>query len=287
MRFLVGILLLFVAFPAYAAYSNDSSSVDIDYSGPAEDQLAPPPVWNLTPPGDTGGGSEEEEGELEDSDEITVPVIVVVDNSAPGQGTGTGGESDGGFSNITAEDIINTLIGNQAFSIERDPGGGGWWILRISGEKARAALKARGITKITLLGSFRNKFLSRGDMTIAAASSLLENENLEEIIISLDTLSLSYKARGRLFGVLPWEYPVHISVDPYGTTVEERVSVKFPWYRFFLQTFVSRSALQAQIDQVVVSALAEDSESLDARARLYIAITESIRTRFDTIEGSL
>lgn len=292
MRISLILLILFVAVGAHAAsFSNDSDSIDIDYiPGPDSPQDG---GGGSGGGGGGGGGSggQSESGQgtggngQEGSSEVTVDVTVTSDSGS----SGSGGNGDAG-GEPSAGDVINTLLANQALGFSGSSGAGTgsgesvFGVVRISGEDVRAALRARGITGLSLR-TLSNRFLTRGDFAIAAASSLLTNKAIEDVVMSAESFSLSYKAEGRLFAVFPMHYTVRLTINPRATTLPERVQVKLPWYRFFLQTFFSKQQLQQELDAIIVATLAE--ASVDERTRLFLAVTTAIQKRVDTVAGSL
>jgi|GEM_PF-5703594 len=281
---LVLLCFAFTATGVHAAYSNDSNAIDIDYVGAAPTPSASGGnelLFSDPPDGDEGGEDGGDEESDEESQSVSVPVSVVTsadDGTSPGAG-GSDGEDA-----ISADDILNTLRGNQAIFFEGGSGGG-FGTVRIWGDRAREALGSRGITRLDV-GGFGNKFLTKGDFAAAIASSVLENPALQEVVVSLESFTISYKAEGRLFAVFPMQYPVRLTINPYGATTEERVVIKLPWYRFFLQTFFSRSALQKELDQQVTESIAKGAD-VDARTRLYTAVTQTLTSRVDTVADSL
>jgi hypothetical protein len=288
MRFVIVLLILALAgFTAHAiSYSNDSDSIDIDYSGGSPvipDEEAPEdapggesPAGNTGTTGNNSPATGSEDGTFtEESPDVTISVS-----------EGEGGSENGNSEDTSSEeDILNTLFGNQALLF--GGGSGASDSITLSGEKLRAALKARGIERLELSDLLGKRFKSKKDFALAAASSVLENEAIQEVVLTLDTLSLTYRAEGRLFAVFPLSYPVTLTIDPSGGTREERIRVTFPWWRFFLQTFVSRSELQNAIDNAISPVLEGERDSIDARTRLFLAVTNAIDARFDTVQGSL
>ena len=293
-------ILCLAAFTAHAvSYSNDTNSVDIDYQGPAPIGA---PDSNL-PEGTNGSGDGTDPSTPANSggtDAVTVTVSVDNGNGggAPGAGgataggtagTSTGGDTGSSGSTVTGEDILNSLFGNQALSISGGSGGsgGGDYSIRLNGKKAREALKARGISKLSVQNRFTSKFLSKKDFALSAASRILENENIEEVILSLNIVQLTYRSQGRLFAVFPFAFPVTVAVNPYGETPETRVSVKFPWYSFFLQKYVSKAVLIRDINAAIQEADITEVDSIDAHTGFLSAITQVISLRTDTVEGTL
>lgn len=280
-------ILCLAAFTAHAvSYSNDTNSVDIDYQGPAP--IGSP---NSNLPGDGGGGGRGDGGSGTGGSTggSTQTQDVTITITTGGDGT-TGGASQAGSENANSEveasgeDILNSLFGNQALSISG--GDGGDYTVRLNGKKAREALLARGISKLSIANRFTSKFLSKKDFALAAASSVLENKDIEEVILSLSTVQLTYRSQGRLFAVFPFTFPITIRVNPYGETPEARVSVQFPWYSFFIQKFVSKSVLVRDINAAIDASDITETDSVDAREKFFSAITRTISLRVDTVEGT-
>lgn len=288
MRIAIAIsILCLAAFTAHAvSYSNDTNSVDIDYLGPAP--IGMPDSNTPEGGGDGGGGGGADApvtpGNLWDANEVTVTVSAQGETTTGTQG-GVQNNSES-FSEALGEDILASLFGNQALSISGSSYGGEHTV-RLNGKKAREALKARGITKLSIVNRFTSKFLTKKDFALMAVSDILENENIEDVILSLNTVELTYRSQGRLFAVFPMAFPITVTVNPYANTPESRVVVKFPWYSFFMQKFVSKAGLARDINASINATDITDTEAIDARGKFLSAITQVITLRQDTIEGTL
>lgn len=298
---IVGISFPFVlALSAHAiSYSNDTNSVDIDYTGPAPIGA---PDSNLSGSGSgsgsgDGGGSDTESGGNvsgggSGGDGVTLTVVVNQNGNSDSSSNGNSdsqqdaGSGSGVEGSLSGEDILNTLFGNQALSITGGSSGGDF-VIRLDGKKVREALKARGISTISILNKFTSKFLTKKDYALNAVSTILENEQIEEIVMSLSTVRLSYRAQGRLFGVFPITYPISLTVNPLADSPQERVISKFPWYSFFVQKYVSKKILSRDINAALQTVAALDTDDTDRRARYVDAIVQVITSRVDTVEGSL
>ena len=81
-------------------------------------------------------------------------------------------------------------------------------------------------------------------------------------------------------------FPISLSVNPNGETPEARVFVKFPWYSFFLQKYVSKSVLVRDIS-AALEKIDRGGDALDVRTQLLTAVTQVISQRVDTVEDSL
>jgi hypothetical protein len=285
--FLFALIFLFPQVSLAADYSNDSNSININYTGSEPDVLSGGSSGGGDGSGSTGGAGETGGGgggggatggngaPLPDT-QVTVTVNAT--------GGGDGSSEDG--SATSGSDILSTLLGNQAVFFGSGGGAGGGGDVSLSAEDVRKALAARGVSKLTLSRFLSERFRTKGDFALAAASSILDNPSLEKVVLSARDLSLTYKATGRLLGVFPLAYPIRLEVHPYEKTPEARIGVKFPWYRFFLQTYVTKKQLQTELDAALSAALA-DTEETDQAARALLAISTAIQERFDTVEGTI
>lgn len=285
--FLFALIFLFPQVSLAADYSNDSNSININYTGSEPDVLSGGSSGGGGGSGSTGGAGETGGGggggttggngaPLPDT-QVTVTVSATGDGSNGSNNAGSGS---------TGSDILSTLLGNQAVFFGSGGGTGGGGDVSLSAEDVRKALAARGVSKLTLSRFLSERFRTKGDFALAAASSILDNPSLEKVILSARDLSLTYKATGRLLGVFPLAYPIRLEVHPYEKTPEARIGVKFPWYRFFLQTYVTKKQLQTELDAALSFALS-DTEETDQAARALLAISTAIQERFDTVEGTI
>ena len=301
MRLVIAVLILgLAAFTAHAvSYSNDSNSVDIDYTGPAP--ILPPDTNVPDTTAGTGGGGGDQSQQSGGTDTVTVSVTATTGGdantttgtTANGTDQGTAGNGAGGQTSteaVSGEDIIRALLGNQALLLgggaSDDENGGGGYSVTISGAKTRAALRARGISGLSVLEELSSRFLSQKDFALVATSRILQNKQIEEVILSLDIITLSYRAEGRLLAFIPWEFPVRVTINPNAATPETRVIITLPWYRFFLQTFFTRSELVGELNAAIDKIKLEETHSIDAKTKLFTAVTDAIAARFDTVGGT-
>lgn len=297
-------VFIFLGVTAHAAvYSNDSNSVDINYTGPAPGSISVPgfpgdgtdPGQGNTDGAGGAGGGTSGTGQGSQSG-VTIPVTVVTGNGGSESGqnqtgsSGAQGNSGDSANAPTIQDVLASLIGNQAVSYGMNSGadgGGAWGTITISAKKAREALAARSVSRLSLSDLLHSRFFTRDDFTIVAASKILDNKTIEEVILTLDTLTLTYRSEGRLFAVFPFSYPITLTINPNLDTREKRIQVKFPWYRFFLQTFVSRSELQSQLDSAITQAIIGADAGADVKTKVLVAVTQALESRFDTVEGTV
>lgn len=267
--------------------TNDSTSIDLNAT--FEEGEDPDLVPGSAGGGSGSGGSASSQGSgIGAGSDDTTPAIDTVTLEYDASGGG-GADSD----SESAEEFLATLIGNQAVSLNSsvydEYGGDG--AIYINAEAIRAALRARGVRDITLSsknaeGGRAGRLRAKQDFALVAASEVLNHSGVSEIILSGGTLSLQYRARGRLFAVIPLNFRVRLALTPAAQSLEERVIVKFPWYKFFLQTYVSKKILQNELDPLVVDS-AKDGVSVDSNALLLTAVIRTLEARFDTVEDSI
>lgn len=284
--------LALVAFSAHASteeeeetkvVANDSNSVQLG------------DILGGDPGGDTvtdflggGGGGTYDLDELSDGTEVPEEGETTV---------GVGGESGGGSD---AENLYNSILESGGFS-----GGSGAQSVGgsnsgnsgifINGEVSRSALRQLGIQKLSIRGlagssgTKKARALTSEEMGIVAASKVLDDENIESAYIALDTLEISYRSLGRLFGVIPLPFTLKITIEPESLVQSERVRLKYPWYKFFLRTYVSQSDLRAEIDNAIAAARSSVTSgefASDAQAALFVAVSEILKARSDAVAGT-
>lgn len=292
-----------------AVITNDSTSVELDAPGSAGGgggSGAPPGIFSDEAAGgsvvdEIGGG----EGASASGSGSTAPVIQEV--TITYASTLPGGSSAGTNTEASASDILSSLVGGQGVSLNASEsfgssgsgtsisgsGGGGDPNLRVRGDEVRKTLRARGIESFSIPGylasdgSLTGRLYSQEDIALVVAAHTFKDQNLEEVIFSLGTVSIAYRARGRLFAVIPLTYRVRLSLNPATDTPEERVVVRFPWYKFFLQTYVSKPVLQRELDFVVTNIIRESPITADTQARIFSVVSLALSERFDTVEGSI
>jgi hypothetical protein len=177
---------------------------------------------------------------------------------------------------ISADSILDTLVGNQA--VTRGPtsltsetdgtrdaratGGG----VSVVGDEARRALRARNIMTIETpvtdsadadAVTQRMPYQER-DVTLIVASAITKNPDIDTVFFSDTDLRITYFARGRLLFTIPVTYRARLDIDLTESTPARRVRLSFPWYRFFMWTGVSKSALRERIDVIIREPLADD-----------------------------
>jgi hypothetical protein len=158
----------------------------------------------------------------------------------------------------------------------------------INGARVRAALKGRGTLRVTLRGfGAAGGALSTSDFGLVGASAILKNPALESAFISLSRFDITYRSQGYLFAVVPLSFRVRLAINPTGTTLAERVEVKFPWYSFFLRTFVSKAALAADVDAILIRDTDLSIDRSQLQAKIFTDVSVMLQGRVDTVEESI
>lgn len=221
------------------------------------------------------------------------------DNSGDG---GSGGSNSGSSNNnngsgdgetVSTESILDSLTGNQAISSSSGGGAASGGGTSVSGSKTREALLSRGITTISVppipeAGSVESSArapYTRNDLAIIVSAALVQNPDIDDIFFTTTALEISYKSRGRLLFTIPVPYPTKVSLSFDETTTKKRVKVKFPWYKFFMWTGVSKNSLRNSIDPIITST--PKGEEYDRATHIFNAVSEVIASARGTIQGSL
>jgi hypothetical protein len=236
------------------------------------------------------------------------------DGSSNGSGSGSSGSGSGqGGGQSDAGSLLDTLLGSggisgstgatgslQGGSGQAGSGSGagvsGSGSARlnasngvfIDGAKVRSALQGKGILRVTLRAfGAAGGMLSNSDLGLIGASSILKNPALESAFISLSRFDITYRSQGYLLAFVPISFPVRISVNPGGSSLADRVTVKFPWYSFFLRKFVSKSGLAADIDAILVRDADPAADRSQVQAKIFTDVSVMLQSRIDTVDESV
>lgn len=196
-------------------------------------------------------------------------------------GDGGGGDSGPLIELLAAEGGVSGE-GGAALGAEGSDG------VFINAAKVRAALKGKGVLRVTLRAfGERGGALSTSDFALVGASSALKNPAMESAFISLSRFAIAYRSQGYLFAVVPLSFTVRISVNPRAEALRDRVEVRFPWYSFFLRKFVSRDGLARDIHDILTRDFDPSLEPSEAQARLFTDVSVMLQNRADTFEESV
>lgn len=284
---------------------NQSSSWPIGNSTIVSDSVVNLGALNTPPSGTTEEGEESilVFNQTTETDGVT-PVIQTV------TGVGTAGATTPSSENeespeappeqtFTVEQILNALLGSQAITAvlqDAPPGGGVFGSgesgvrLQFFGGRIRDAFRALGIVALVipnrealLKGTVPNQgTFSQQEFALFVASATLQDENIDTVTFANGTLTTRYRALGRLFGVVPMRYPLHIEATFTSGTLAS-VRVRFPWYSFFLAKGASGSALKGRIEAQIVENTRDFSSEYDIATRAFVGIADVLRTRLGGI----
>lgn len=202
-------------------------------------------------------------------------------------GGGEGGSTPTG--SIDSEALIDTLIQNQALTISTSGGGGGGVSVRIRADRLRAAFAAEGISALAvpnrseLLGRGAGRAaLSRNDFTIFVAETILRDSYIDSVVFANGTLTTTYRARGRLLGFLPTRYRLGVSAS-FTEGQLRQVSLRFPWYSFFLAKGASAAVLEQKITALIQENIAGVEGEYDVATRAFLGMSDVLNQLFGDI----
>ena len=198
-----------------------------------------------------------------------------------------------------AEALLNTLGGDSGFafsvsnSTESISSNTAPATIVISASKLRQALAEKGILSIIVLGwdfddtqyvddsayYAEQGSITTSDVAVIAAAAVFRDQNIEEITLSGTSLTITYRTKGWLFGFIPIHFTVHLAINAAGRTDAERVSVTFPWYRFFTWLTLSPVGLARDLNAAIVGNQAAGLDPAESQARLFTHVTAILRTQ--------
>lgn len=204
-------------------------------------------------------------------------------NDATGTSSGVQTQST---QTINTNEILTALIGNQAFIETQGGGSGGGTLLKLHANRVRAALRARNIVGFSvadtnfILQSSRERggVLTRSDFALFVSAAVLKDESVQDVSYSAGTLNTEYRALGRLFGVIPLWYTLRISVQVTEAGLSN-VQVRFPWYKFFLATGVSRAGLEQELRSDIALRIQEVKGEFDIATEAFNATANILKLR--------
>lgn len=226
---------------------------------PSGDTGAPTPDSEPSPTTDSGTDDQEDDVSTVIEALIQAGALSGIQNGASGSGSGASTASGTGFS------------------------------IRIIGSKVREALSAD--IDLREIFSYWRKGVgkaSESELGLIAASTALRDSNVQEVAFTASSFEIVYRSRGYLLAIIPWSFPVRVMVIPSAPTLEERVSVKLPWYRFFVRKFFTVPRLQKDIDELLTKTKEENTNSdIDETMLLFEATSAFLRAKVGTVADSL
>lgn len=172
----------------------------------------------------------------------------------------------------------------------------------VDGKKARSAFKKeKGVGD--LLSRWKNAKnrrtaagtdkMTTGDYYALIASELAGNdERLEQAAFAQSRFEITYRSQGALFWFIPITFPVRVGVLAGAENPDERVRVRLPWYRFFVNEYFRPAELASEIDvlimRIILSEAADDEEELQAALFTEVALflQQKVRTITDSVSIS-
>lgn len=237
-----------------------------------------------------------------------------------GAGGASGGNTQGGSTGAgtgTEEELIELLLsegalegvlgsgsgdsegadasgsGGGAFDADSSLGGfgaGSVLSVSVSGSKVRDALRGKYDLQDILdgwRGKAGKKYGAR-EYGLMAASTALRDGNVEAVLFTASAFEITYRSRGYLLAVIPWSFPVRVSIVPEAQALEERVKVKLPWYRFFVREFFTADGLRREIDDAIAAARkANIATDTDGTALLFGTVSDFLKRKVGTIQESI
>jgi len=138
------------------------------------------------------------------------------------------------------------------------------------------------------------------DLENFARGVLLKDENIGSVAIDEEGVQIAYKVQGKLFGFIPHAFTEVITVKA-SDSAEERVKVRFPWYRFLLSIDASAKDIEALLNKDLTdnnvefnplatagTSIETNSEAdLSALAKALETISNVLKTKHDTVKNSI
>lgn len=293
------ILLVLVCMPlsAHAIFYNNTETIEVGDGQPPE-----PPGWvGGVNTGGNGSGSSGNSGTSGGGSGASVPTSTPTTTpgtpagSSQTTGNGSSSGSNAGSSAANEETVWNALLtGGALFGSFGEGGLLGSGGIDFEGSYVRiVASRVRDIFRENNTFSEFLTFWKRGtgasarERGMIAVSTAVRDSNFEEATFTATRVDIVYRSRGYLLGFLPWSFPVRVSIIPAAPTLEERVTVKLPWYRWFLRTFFSRQNLAREIDEALQSAYKAADPNDDLASVTFEAATDFLRKKVGTISDTI
>jgi hypothetical protein len=205
------------------------------------------------------------------------------------------------------EDIVELLTGGGAISgVESLPGqldqaidfenysSGGFRIV-VDGRKVRDlfgnSVSVREVLALWKTSTERQKRgksnnISTGQYYALIAATLAEDDaRIDRAEFTHLRFEITYRSRGAMLFLIPWSFPVRVAVDM--APGDDRVTVRFPWYHWFLREYFTRDSLAAEVRDVIVAEEAKGGESTTLQVRLFVALSGFFKQKVRTVSDSV
>ena len=128
---------------------------------------------------------------------------------------------------------------------------------------------------------------SEQDLENFAKGVLLENENMEEISLNFEKITMEHRSSGKLFGFIPISFTQRVELEAEGDDAG-RVKVKMPWFSFLLKADVPAEDIETEVE-ASISANLGNNENWDfgGQAEIIATISNVLKTRHDTVKNSV
>jgi len=189
---------------------------------------------------------------------------------------------------------VASLPGSLDEAIDFENYAGGGFRIVVDGAKVRG-LFGRSVSVDEILGLWktsserqkRGKNISTGQYYALIAATLAEDDvRLARAEFTNVYLEVTYRSRGAMLWVIPWSFPVRVMVamDP---KKEERVTVRFPWYHWFVREYFTRESLAAEVRDVILAEEAKAGDKETLQVRLFVALSAFLKQKVRTISDSI
>jgi hypothetical protein len=122
------------------------------------------------------------------------------------------------------------------------------------------------------------------DLSLFTARSITQDDNIEDVTMTENSVTVEYDQPGRLLGFIPAQLTAETTVTFGDGEQGARVKVKFPWYSFLYRKSISISELETvilpEIDDEVLVGFENGDPAVHARA--FQAISNIMKAKHDT-----
>ena len=126
---------------------------------------------------------------------------------------------------------------------------------------------------------------SEQDLENFAKGVLLENENMEQISLNFEKISLTHRVKGKLLGFIPISFSQKVEVDTKGD--DAGVKVKMPWFTFLMSSEIKASELETELAEGKDHKDWIEVQSFSAQAETISTISNVLKTKHDTAKNSI
>lgn len=133
----------------------------------------------------------------------------------------------------------------------------------------------------------RGKTITTGQYYALIAATLAEDDaRLDRAEFTNVHFEITYRSRGAMLYLIPWSFPVRITVamDP---QKDERVTVRFPWYHWFLREYFTRESLAAEVSDVIAMEETKSGDQETLQVRLFVALAGFLKQKVRTVSDSV